>query len=71
MITIASKDSCGFCKNLLPKKDGWRPCCKAFPDGMPFDYCCERVDVSKLEECANGYKFEPNIEAQRRCKYID
>lgn len=71
MTLFPSKNSCTFCKNKLPKKDGWMPCCKAFPDELPDDYCFERIDVSKLEECANGYHFEPDIEAQRECGYVD
>lgn len=71
MTPLASKNSCSYCKNLLPLKNGWEICCNAFPDGVPSDYCFERIDVTKLKECANGYKFEPDIEKQRRAGYID
>ena len=71
MITISSKDSCDYCIHSLPNKDGWIPCCEAYPDGLPDDYCFERVDVSKLAECAPGFHFEPDIEAQRESGYIE
>ena len=70
MITLPGKDSCTFCLNKLPKKDGWKSCCKAYPDGLPTDYIFERVDVSKLAECAPGFHFEPDIDSQRECGLI-
>ena len=69
MITLPSKDSCSYCLHILPKKDGWRSCCKAFPDGIPGDYLFERIEVAELEECARGFHFEPDVEAQKRCGF--
>ena len=69
MITLPSKDSCSFCLNEMPMKDGWIPCCKAFPDGIPRDYLFERIEVAELEECARGFHFEPDVEAQKRCGF--
>ncbi len=69
MIAFPGKNSCNFCKNILPNKDGWIPCCKAYPDGLPDDFCYERIEVSELDECAPGFHFEPNVELQRRCGY--
>lgn len=71
MTPFPSKNNCTFCKNLLPKKDGWRACCSAFPDGIPNDYCFERIDISKLDECANGYKYDPDPEKRRMYGYSD
>lgn len=71
MITVPGKDSCDLCIHILPNKDGWIPCCKAYPDGLPKDYLYERVEVAKLKECAPGFHFEPNVELQKECGYID
>lgn len=65
MITVADKDSCGYCKHIRPKKDGWIPCCDAFPDGIPHEYLFNHMDIAKIEECAPGFHFEPDIEEQR------
>ena len=50
---------CAECRNRLPKLDGWRSCCKAFPNGKPlnFDY----RDLKKRKVCNpdNGIGFEP------------
>lgn len=70
-----NKDDCTFCKNILPNKDGWRCCCKAFPDGIPHDILFNRVDKLELKECANGYKYDPDPEKlsvhNRVFKYTD
>ena len=71
MITVSSKDSCDYCIHILPNKDGWIPCCEAYPDGLPHDYCFEIVEVSKLKECAPGFRFEPDVERQRQAGYRD
>ena len=48
-------DSCKYVhKKLL---DGWNVACDAFPEGMPTGWL--KVDVTVLEECANGYRYEP------------
>lgn len=39
------------------------PRCKAFPDGIPYEYDYEK-DVTKLPECNNGYKFEEKEDAK-------
>lgn len=33
------------------------PSCKAFPDGIPYDF--EDEKVKELDECNNGVKYEP------------
>jgi hypothetical protein len=48
---------CDRCKNAFEEMlDGWNTACKAFPEGIPVKFL--KIDVTKLAECANGYKFE-------------
>lgn len=47
---------CCKCKNRMPKIDGWRSCCKAFPDGIPVDF--DYSKVGDTVECNNGIGFE-------------
>ena len=49
-------DYCGWCTHDRGLKDGWIPCCDAFPDGMPFDF--KWGMVLEMEECNNGIGFE-------------
>ena len=51
--------SCDLCKHKLGMKDGWKPTCKAFPEGIPVKYVEKGTDIPALAECANGYKWEP------------
>lgn len=39
-------------------KDGWIPCCKAYPDGIPDDISLS-AKVEDLTDCGNGYKYTP------------
>ena len=39
------------------KTNKYRPTCDAFPDEIPYEYFME-IDVTKIEECNNGMKFE-------------
>ncbi len=48
---------CYNCKHQRPLIDGWRNCCDAFPDGIPFDF--DYSKVKKANECNNGIKYEP------------
>ncbi|MCH5297885.1 MAG: glutamyl-tRNA amidotransferase [Ruminococcus sp.] len=48
---------CGECKHQKPLIDGWRPCCDAFPDGIPMDF--DYSKVKEIKECNNGIGFEP------------
>ena len=48
---------CDYCRNKLPLKDGWKTCCKAFPDGIPFEYY--KIYPSDLAECNNGIGYDP------------
>lgn len=50
-------DDCTYCRHKRPLKDGWIPCCAAFPDGIPFDFPCGKA--KKMKECNNGIGFEP------------
>lgn len=61
MITIID---CKDCKNVLPNIDGWRACCKAFPNGYPkgFDY----RNLKERKECNNGIGFEPINEQENK-----
>lgn len=49
---------CKKCKNWIGMVDGWLPACKAFPEGMPYDF--EDEKIPEMAECNNGYKYEPN-----------
>lgn len=51
---------CDLCRNRIGMIDGWKPNCKAFPDGILTRLL--DVDVRDLPECANGYKWEPKEE---------
>lgn len=59
MVVITKCDMC--IHKLKDLKDGWRMCCKAFPDGIPSDYIFKK-DVEQLDECNNGIKFERDPE---------
>lgn len=48
---------CSKCKHAKPLKNGWRSCCDAFPEGIPFDFDYSKIQESK--ECNNGIGFEP------------
>lgn len=51
---------CTRCKNSMQRdmsKPYGMPRCKAFPNGIPYEYSWVK-DVTKLDECNNGYKFE-------------
>lgn len=48
---------CGNCKHQSKLLDGWRPCCDAFPDGIPMDF--DFGKVKEIKECNNGIGFEP------------
>lgn len=69
MSYVGGKDSCSYCKHKRPKKDGWRACCDAFPDGIPFDFVSER-DIVNFEDCVPGIGFVPDVEAQKRSGYL-
>ena len=49
---------CAECRYYLGKINSWRTGCKAFPNGFPIGFL-GKIDVKKLKECANGYKWEP------------
>lgn len=50
---------CPCCKHMQENRDSNTPlCCKAFPDGIPYEYLFGPVNVRGLAECANGYKYE-------------
>lgn len=50
---------CGKCKHIKQiKKDGWIPCCDAFPDGIPNENLLYK-DIPELKECNNGIGYEP------------
>lgn len=56
---ICVNNPCDLCKNMLGiKEGGYRPCCKAYPDGIPESYYFD-INPKELKECANGYKWEP------------
>ena len=50
---------CGKCKHhkkfLL---DGWKPCCDAFPNGIPMNFNFGKV--KEMKECNNGIGHEEN-----------
>lgn len=48
---------CDTCKHRLPLIDGWRSCCKAFPNGRPIDF--DYSNLKERKECNNGIGFEP------------
>lgn len=48
---------CIYCKHQREELlDGWRPCCDAFPEGIPMDFNYSKV--KDLKECNNGIGFE-------------
>lgn len=49
---------CPSCKHFFEKQDnGAKLCCKAFPDGIPYNYMFgAKAFIAK--ECKNGYGFE-------------
>ena len=59
-MSIKLNHPCTRCKNSI-KRDPSIPYgkhkCNAFPDGIPYKYLWEK-NVTELEECNNGYKFE-------------
>lgn len=46
---------CDDCKHITGKK-GFLPTCKAFPDGVPYEFDNDRG--KELKECNNGIKYE-------------
>ena len=53
---------CPCCKNCDERVDKNKPLtCKAFPKGIPNEYLWCKVDVKKLTECNNGYKYEEDL----------
>lgn len=53
---------CPCCKNCFDRIDKTKPlCCKAFPNGIPKEYLWGEIDVKKIKECANGYKYEEDL----------
>ena len=48
---------CDKCIHQRENIDGWECACDAFPMGIPDEYYFE-IDVTKLDECNNGIKFE-------------
>ena len=54
MICISDCSKCKHQrKDLL---DGWRPCCDAFPNGIPLDFKFGKV--KEMKKCYNGIGFE-------------
>lgn len=53
---------CDYCKNKLPLIDGWKMACRAFPDGIPYDF--DMLYSDEKEECNNGFKYEPEEDAE-------
>lgn len=54
---------CSRCKNSIPIDGSYgMPRCKAFPNGIPYSFYSQN-DVTQLDECNNGYKFEDDGEA--------
>ena len=51
--------NCDKCKHQTELK-GYIPTCKAFPEGIP-NTIYDRP-LNSIEECANGYKYEPDPE---------
>ncbi len=59
-MSIKLNHPCTRCINAIkrdPSIPYGSPRCKAFPDGIPYEHN-HLKDVTKLEECNNGYKFE-------------
>lgn len=54
---IILNNPCTRCKNKIRYSGLGTSRCKAFPDGIPYEYLWKK-DVTELEECNNGYKFE-------------
>lgn len=51
-------NDCGFCKHIKDEKlDGWRPCCDAFPNGIPLDF--DYSKVKEVQKCNNDIGYEP------------
>lgn len=49
---------CTSCKNFIDHNDISGYHCKAFPEGIPKEYFWGKIDVKKIQICANGFKFE-------------
>lgn len=50
---------CCECKHQRDELlDGWRPCCDAFPDGIPLDFKFGKA--KEMKECNNNIGFEEN-----------
>ena len=47
---------CSTCKNFTGMKDGWKPTCKAFPDGIPYDF--DTGLDKEIKICNNGIGYE-------------
>lgn len=49
---------CPSCKNFYEKQENVKElCCKAFPDGIPYDHIYGTKALG-AKECQNGYGFE-------------
>ncbi len=48
---------CSKCIHQRENIDGWKCACDAFPKGIPSKFLFD-IDVTKLDECNNGIKFE-------------
>ena len=51
---------CDFCANLFPEMKNGHGCCRAFPDGIPYEHM--DLDVKNLKECNNGIRYEKEKE---------
>lgn len=51
---------CDWCIHYNGLIDGWLPCCKAFPEGLPWGFM-EKEGV----ECNNGFQFEVNPDKEK------
>lgn len=50
--------TCDSCKNMEKELyDGWIPCCKAYPKGIP-DEIYDHGTPETLKKCKHGFKYE-------------
>lgn len=54
---IVINTPCERCVHFKGLINSWHCGCDAFPDGFPKGF--PDVDVRTLEECTNGYRWEP------------
>ena len=60
-MSVSINHPCTMCKNSIKITGSYgMPRCKAFPNGKPPEFLLSEVDVRKLKECNNGYKYEYN-----------